>query len=187
MKMNKIYAIYAIKRFGLKEGLKRTIDHIKFIFTYEIPHSIKTFKKRDRRKKSWGTTKWVINRDGDFFLVECPQCNSQHVSFLKKRFVFECYKCRIIFSVYREDGVVKIIDYRDGDIKDFPRTSYRDIHPASIRRLGIEGDAPWWWQSKAVYRDLHNGMDAHGHQPYKILEHTKETSPQTCEDQCLTL
>ncbi len=180
--MSKIYAVYAIKRFGWVEGIKRTICHIKFIFSYEIPYSIETFKKRDRRKKAWGLTKWAINRDGDFFLVECPKCHTQHVSYLKSRKLFECYKCKIIFSVYREDGVVKIIDHRKGNIKDFPRTSYRDIYPDSFHRLGIEGDAPWWWRKKAVYRDLHDGMDAHRHKPYKIIEQTKEideSSPQT--------
>lgn len=181
MKMSKIYAIYAIRRFGLYEGIKRTIGHIKFIFSYEIPYSIKTFKKRDRRKKSWGTTKYAINRDGDLFLVECPECHSQYVWFVEGSKVFECYKCRIRFSVYREDGVVRLVDFRKGNIQYFPRTAYRDFYPDHFYTLGIEGDAPWWWGKKAVYRDLHDGMDAHRHQPYKIIEQIKESSPQTQE------
>ena len=180
--MIKIYAIYAIKRFGFREGIKRTIGHIGFIFSYEIPQKIIDFKKRDRRKKSSGTTKYAINRDGDLFLVECPECHRQHVWYEKGKKGFECYKCRIIFSVYREDGVVKLVDFRKGDIQYFPRTAYREFYPDHLYVLGIEGDAPWWWGKKAIYRDLHDGMDAHRHRAYKIMERTKESSPQTTED-----
>ena len=179
--MSKIYAIYAIKRFGFWEGIKRTIGHIKFIFTYEIPHKFITFKKRDRRKKAWGITKYAINRDGDLFLVECPQCHRQCIQFVEKKKIFECYKCRIRFSVYREDGIVRLVDFRKGNIQHFPRTAYRDIDSEKFYRLGIENDAPWWWRKKAIYQDLHNGMDAHGHKPYKIVEQVRESSPQTDE------
>ena len=138
-----------------------------------IRRKCRRWERRDRRQKSgWAGTKWAVRRDGDYFLVECPQCHSQKVWFYKDKGLFECiksYECKTVFSVYTEDGVVRLADHRRGDVR-FPARAVYDPG-CGLYRLGIEQSVPWWWSEKIrIERDLHGGLDAHRHQPYKIVD-----------------
>lgn len=138
-----------------------------YLFKGGLRRRYRRWRRIDRRKKSWGNYKWAINRDGDLFLTECPKCHSQNVSLNEKTKHFYCRKCDVIFEVYKEDGAVRIMDHRKGDV-DFPAVAVWD-KPCKVYRLGIRQDAPWWWESRAVLQDLHNGKDAHGHEKYKVV------------------
>ena len=140
------------------------------------------WKRRDTRPRDYGTVKWAIRRDGDYFLVECPSCHSQRLWFNKDRWAFECsrsYRCKTTFTVYTEDGVVELVDHRRGNVQ-FPARAKRDPG-CGLYRLGIEFDAPWWWDGLRIERDLHGGWDAHRHQPYQIVGGTLEQKEEECE------
>jgi hypothetical protein len=179
------YLVYAIKRFGWAEGLWR------WFRWHGSPHLIpgrirdryRQWKVIDRRKKkSYSRTVYSIDRDGDLYLVECPQChNTQSLSFyhckdedykpcrqcgIINRYHFHCYHCPIGFSVWMEDGMRKIQDHREGNVP-FPAKLVRDDN--GVYRLGIDREAPWWWRRSSLWNDLQpNGKDAHGHKPYEI-------------------
>ncbi len=130
------------------------------------------WRRRDRRLKVLGyaASKWAVNRDGDFGLVECPVCHDQSVWFVKEECVFVCGGGRSDghrFLVYLEDGVVQLRDHRCGDIRYFPAIAVND---GKDWHLGLTRDAPWWWRRREVYRDLRaDGKDGHGHKPYVVL------------------
>lgn len=194
------YLFYAIYRFGLAEGLIR-------YWKYELhPRNAWDWTKRRRRqyklvdrrpKKSWHRTVYAVDRDGDLFLVECPQCHdtqsiifnwdyerqSTYVDSVPAK-VFQCSMCSIGFRVYLEDGLRRIVDHRDG-VPPLPSKvvwdDNRTIH------LGISGDAPWWWRRREIERDLHDGKDAHGHKPYELVPVTPQASPGSCANSCETL
>jgi hypothetical protein len=166
------YLFYAVRRWGLWHGCYRYWLH------YLRPDNwwfwakqwYKEWRLIDRRKRlGWPRNVWAINRDGDLGLVECPKCNEfQTVTFCREDKSFECYVCDCHFDVYLEDGVVRLKDHREGNVKT-PTKAVTD--ETGILRLGIDRDAPWWWERKEVYRDYNpdNGMDGHGHYPYAIL------------------
>ena len=131
--------------------------------------------KLDRRPRGYGDTKYAINRDGDLFLVICPMCSYQHVGFNAVPATFQCpyAPCSTTFRVYTEDGVIRLVDHRRGDVA-LPAVAVYD--PAvKVYRLGVDADAPWWWKRREVHLDLYEGVDAHGHEPYLILQHGETT------------
>lgn len=169
MKEGAIYLVYACKRWGLLQGIRRWWEFhgSPLLWPKFIRRKYRHWKLIDRReKKTYSRTVYAINRDGDMYLVECPQChNTQHLWKEQKK-PFECNRCQIAFSVYTEDGVVRLKDHRAGNIP-LPAVAVRDDQ--GTWHLGIAKDAPWWWTRRTVERDLHEGKDGHGHYPYEII------------------
>lgn len=128
------------------------------------------WQRKDRREHGYGDTKYAINRDGDLYLVICPNCGWQNVDFDTAQRLFQCpySTCSAKFRVYTEDGVVKLVDHRRGEIR-LPAIAVYDPG-CKVYRLGVVEEAPWWWSRREVWPDLKpNGMDAHGHHPYEIV------------------
>lgn len=206
------YFVYATKRWGLAEGVKRTWKH------YVSP-SAQLFKYRqwaeerrriDRReKKNYSRTVYAINRDGDMYVVECPSCNdhqgvwcfrpserSPDGSYLREAFCdicqsvrrmhFHCGRCGIGFDVHLEDGFCKIQDHRDG-VPPFPTKLVIDDNGGY--HMGISADAPWWWKRTDGYRDYNpeNGKDGHGHELYRIYRNPPQMGPGQCEQEQIQL
>jgi hypothetical protein len=176
------YPLYSIARFGVRNGLWRIWEyhlHPKNAWHWTL-RRYRKLKLIDRRpKKGWNNTVYAVDRDGDLFLVECPKGHhTQHVFFNwnyeeKKACTnsvppktFECLSCGIGFRVYLEDGLRRIRDHRDGTPPLPSMVVWDDNHEL---HLGISKDAPWWWKRREIYRDLHDGKDAHGHKPYEIF------------------
>lgn len=121
----------------------------------------------NRPRDNYGTGKWAINRDGDYYLVECPSCHRQCISRDKAHGRFICSYCDIGFVVYTEDGAFSFRDYREGNV-NFPANLVWD--EAGNGYLGLTEDAPWWWRRRDIYRDLRkDGKDGHGHQLYETV------------------
>lgn len=180
------YPLYGIARFGFWDAMWRT-----WVYHVHPKNSIEWLAKRirayhliDRRKRGYGRTVYAVDRDGDLYLVECPQCHDTQSLFFNRHTdeervwfdesmpdrVFHCSRCSIIFSVYLEDGLRKIRDHRTGN-PPIPTRVVRDDMGAY--HLGISVEAPWWWKRYEIWPDLQNegkkaGYDAHGHYPYKI-------------------
>ena len=200
------YLPYAIKRFGFWDGVSRTWKH------YVSP-SAQLFKyqewRRERRKidrrekKSWSRQVYCIDRDGDLYLVECPQCHdtqglwchrpweilteAQQEAGMReapcdscggepKRTHFHCGRCAIGINVYTEDGLRKLRDHRDGNP---PNPTYAVCDDSGNLHFGIAADAPWWWKRREVYFDYNpeNGKDAHGHHQYETFPNSPQQSP----------
>lgn len=172
--------------------LRRRIK--RWLVLHPIRIRYRRWAQRDRRKR-WsgsGTRKYAINRDGDMFIVECPQCHREvGLSYKKNRETrkasFVCSHCAVWISVYLEDGVVEMRDHRKGNIPERAIAAYDP--GASIWRLGIGRDAPWWWTRRTICRDLQaSGKDAHGHKTYRVVEstvkkcHSEATSPERAEE-----
>jgi ribosomal protein S27E len=168
-----LYLFYAIRRFGWADGLHR-------FWTYHLHpknawdwarDAYKAWRLVDRRKKLRGYSRniYLVNRDGDLGVVECPECHRlQGLVFERISYVFNCSHCGVTFQVYLEDGLVTARDHREGSIP-LPGKCTEDDH--GIYHLGINRDAPWWWGRKTIYRDYNpeTGKDGHGHKPYSIV------------------
>ena len=179
------YLIYAIQRFGFREGLRRYwAYHLSPVNWYEwLKTRYTEWRLRDRRKKlGWSRTVYVVNRDGDFGLIECPQCNQfQTLYFQRETRDFDCCTCGLRFDVYLEDGLVKMQDHREGNLPT-PGTCVEDN--TGRWHIGIAEDAPWWWKRKSIHRDFNpnTGRDGHDHYPYAILPpRPQQPGPGDCE------
>lgn len=174
------YWLYAIQRFPFKIAMRQIWRHsvVPTLTADRLRWHWRRWRAKDRRKKqSWGTAKFAVNRDGDYFLVECPQCGTQDIWFNKAP-AFECEYCHIAFTVYLEDGIVKIRDHRKGNAR-LPASMVFDPG-AQIWRLGITLDASWWWNRRQIQRDLHDdGMDAHQHREYTIVAQPRHEQSET--------
>lgn len=174
------YFFYATMRWGLREGV------VRFWRFRLAPHNWVEWAQRrhhewklvDRRPKlrNYNRTVYAVNRDGDLGVVECPRCNQIQSLYYQRKDAeigntppgwFSCYSCDIIFKVYLEDGLRKIVDHREG-VPPLPSIIVYD--DTGIIHLGISADAPWWWHRAQIHRDFNpaNGKDGHGHQPYLI-------------------
>jgi hypothetical protein len=169
-----MYLAYAVRRFGLRDGFRRfAVFSVWPVLVLRGPRrAFRRWRRRDRRERARGHagSKWAVNRDGDYGLVECPACHDQGVWFDREKRVFACRGgVGHRFRVHLEDGVVQLRDHRRGDIVHFPATAVYD-DAGKAWRLGLADDAPWWWARKEVYRDLRpDGKDGHGHQAYELL------------------
>jgi len=169
-----MYLFYAVRRFGLADGLRRFLVYSVWpILVLRAPRrAFQRWLKRDRRERLRGywNSKWAINRDGDLFLVECPVCHDQYVHYFQDERVFACSGgMGHRFRVHLEDGVRQLIDHRRDNIVHFPAVAVYD-DAAKTYHLGISKDAPWWWKRKEVYRDLRpDGYDGHKHKLYELL------------------
>jgi len=122
------------------------------------------------------TDLYAVNRDGDLFYIECPNCHN--VELIKRTF-FGCKHCMENFSVYCEDGLrhypvnsdfgslssrdtIKLIQLKDNDYFYIP------LYGRNEKRVnGLKGKYP---NMKIINldRDLQNdNRDAHGHCKYK--------------------
>jgi hypothetical protein len=164
------YLLWVLKTDTFPNNIKRWWKH--FASPYAIVRYwilwftllFQEYKKVDRRKKMEGASNvWLINRDGDYFVPECPTCHTTHLCFVKEKSYFECYMCSQFVSIYLEDGIILALDHRRGNI---PLPTYVVIDDNNKWHIGIEEEAPSWWQRREIYRDLHNGKDAHGHHYY---------------------
>lgn len=200
------YLPYAVERFGFFDGISRVWKwHASPTAQYqEFKRWLRRRSLIDRReKKSWSRQVYCIDRDGDFYLVECPQCHdtqglwchrpwdilteAQQEAGIKeapcdscggepKRIHFHCGRCGIGIIVYTEDGLRKMRDHRDG-VPPLPTHAVCD--EGGKWHLGIYADAPWWWTRREVCRDYNpeTGKDAHGHERYKTFPNTPQQSP----------
>ena len=179
------YFRYAIKRFGFAEGLRRWWKYEASPMRWPrlIRERIQEYNLIDRREKcSYAHRTYAVDRDGDLYLMECPQCHQVqsvtvyhwqtddpcHRCGKTGETHFHCYHCSDIgFNVYLEDGLREILDHRTGNPPN-PAKAVRDEQ--NKYRMGIDADAPWWWRRYEVWYDYNpkNGKDAHGHKPYVI-------------------
>ena len=155
---------------------------------WKLKGQYRKWKKRDQRPKSnHAYTKYAINRDGDLFLVECPQCGNQVTKWIESERHFCCFMndCWIAFRVDTEDGVIKLFDHREGNIALSKTIAY---DPAGQWRIGIYDDAIWWWDKRTLYRDLQpSGRDAHDHGKYEILGRVSNYGGKVKEDEYFTV
>lgn len=169
------YFVTGIARFGFWDALRRWWRyhlHPRNAIEWGV-RKYHRWRLLDRRNKSWPRTVFAVNRDGDFFLVECPSCHATQGPWIISGCArclepgphFHCDRCDIGFQVNLEDGVVRILDHRTG-VPPLPTTLVRET--SGTWHLGISRDAPWWWGRKELLRDLRDGKDAHGHAPYRV-------------------
>jgi ribosomal protein S27E len=181
------YFFYAKGRWGTAEAVKRVWEfhlHPRNLVT-GARERYREWRLVDRRKKkSYSSTVYAVDRDGDLYLVECPKChNTQSVVITRRSDEsctrcgkegithFHCFRCSDDFGwdVYLEDGLRELKDHREGNPPN-PCIVVRD--DSNVYRLGIDREAPWWWRRSQVWYDFNpdNGKDAHGHQPYFIWD-----------------
>jgi nitrate/TMAO reductase-like tetraheme cytochrome c subunit len=121
----------------------------------------------------------IINRDGDNFFVECPNCHSTD---LNGQRILSCRSCHTHFQPYYEDGCTTFnVETDHGTI------SANDV----ISVIGLKGKDDYFkkilhgrndYEEKLnklkekypnlkvirIYRDLQkNGKDSHGHERYR--------------------
>ena len=168
-----IYLIYAVRRFGFADGVRRWWscqgNPINWWEWAKERYLAWRFIDRRKKRRSGYHTVYAVNRDGDYGLVECPLCNQfQHIHFSREMKAFECFHCIAAFRVYLEDGLLGVRDHREGNIST-PAMMVED--DGGVFHLGIDMCAPWWWRRRKVYRDYNpnNGKDGHGHELYDIL------------------
>jgi len=195
------YLPYAVERFGWVDGFRRWWRyHASPAAQYE---TFRYWRKRrsliDRReKKSWSQTVHIIDRDGDFYIVECPQCNDVHGLWCHRPWEkitdeqweagvretycdqcqkdrkshFHCSRCDIGIDLHWEDGYHRMKDHREGR-PPLPIQAVKDDN--GKWHLGIHADAPWWWTRREVCRDYRpeTGKDAHGHEKYRTYPNPK--------------
>lgn len=188
------YFFYATWRWGLAEGIKR-------YWTYHLhPRNIierwarryRVWKRIDRRdKQGYSRSVYAVDRDGDLYLVECPQCSRIDIFFNwdyenKKAYTdtvppkaFQCSMCEIGFTVYLEDGLRRLRDHRKG-VPPLPSIVVWD--DTGTCHLGIAKDAPWWWRRREIYRDYDpdTGKDGHGHYKYEIFPVKSSNMNEAC-------
>lgn len=120
----------------------------------------------------------IVDRDGENFFIECPDCHSTDLNSMR---LISCKKCHTHFTLYFEDG------FKDQDV-------FTDGYPVSDREkvkiIALKGKNDYFkhilypkydndgdlkklkdkypeMRIITIYRDLHNGKDAHQHQKYK--------------------
>ena len=47
-------------------------------------------------------TLWIVNRDGDRYYIECPDCHTTNLNNIR---LFGCKSCHTRFTIYGEDGI----------------------------------------------------------------------------------
>lgn len=171
----KNYLLYSIKRWGIGKGLSMwwEFQASPQAISKSLKRKYKLWKLTDRRKKrNWSRKVYAANRDGDYYLIECPECHDQQrFYYVKENHNFEC-GCGVIFQVYLEDGLLEIEEHRDGNLL-LPTKMVQD--DMGHWHTGITVDAPWWWTRRDLYPDLQeNGKDGHGHYEYKIVGRRQE-------------
>jgi len=121
----------------------------------------------------------VVNRDGDLYYIECPECHSTD---LTARRLLTCRDCHTTFNLYFEDGYQRFsvitnfgrVDGYNGKMK------LMELKPNAYFKtqlLGRNDKATALNEIKkkypdmkiiTLYRDLSkNGKDAHDHAKYK--------------------
>jgi hypothetical protein len=129
--------------------------------------------KDNRPRRHSPRVKYAIDRDGDLFIVECPVCHYENgLYWNSEEKFFECERgvhCQAKFKVYTEDGIIKFLDHKEGDI---PYKNYTIFKIDSEWHAGINEEVFWFFPKRVLYRRdlvLNNGKDSHGHDYYLIL------------------
>jgi len=116
----------------------------------------------------------TVNRDGDWFYVECPRC---HGTDLHRDWYVACRNCHTFFDLNPEDGLKTIqVANQYGhvsayeDIKlvklDPNDDQYKIIYGRNKDRLQELKEKYPNLEIRIMERDLRNGKDAHGHSQY---------------------
>lgn len=119
----------------------------------------------------------TVNRDGDRYYVECPQCHSTD---LNTQRITSCRRCHTHFTFHSEDGVANIKVQADfssisaggevtllqlGGSKDY---FYRELLPRNSKCIDDLRQTYPNLKVTRLHRDLQeDGKDAHSHAPYK--------------------
>lgn len=119
----------------------------------------------------------TVNRDGDLFYIECPECHSTD---LNSKRIISCKSCHTHFSIYLEDGfksisvltehgtignhkeVIKLMELKPGD--------YSKVNLLGRNEGRLNEIKEKYPDMKVIklYKDLQkNGKDAHYHDEYK--------------------
>ena len=119
---------------------------------------------------------FVVNREGDKYYIECPECHSTNIQ--SRRF-FSCCKCHTHFQAYLEDGFsihrvlmqggsintneeIKLVYLKPSDY--FCHIIYgRNDRPEIIDKIKAKHPEA---KIVKIARDLRRGKDAHGHSRY---------------------
>jgi len=122
---------------------------------------------------------FTVNRDGDLYYIECPEC---HSTALTSKRLLGCKSCHTRFSLYFEDGFRSLsvitnsgtVSGSNGKIK------LLELKPKAYFKsqlLGRNDNPKAMSDLKKKYPDLKviilnkdlqkDGKDAHGHQQYK--------------------
>ena len=122
------------------------------------------------------TSLHVVNRDGDLFYIECPNCHNTEL--ISRRF-FGCKHCMENFSVYCEDGLkyysinsdfgslssgdtIKLIRLKRNDYFCVPLYGRNEKRIEELKKEYPD------MEIINLYRDLQNdNKDAHSHCEYK--------------------
>jgi hypothetical protein len=119
----------------------------------------------------------VVNRDGDLYYVECPECHGVDLHTIE---LFACRSCHTFFKAYTEDGLITFtVENEGGGLGTygkkvkllkllFSHDTYKILHGRNEHRLSeLESKYPEL-QVITLERDLNKiGCDAHGHSKYK--------------------
>lgn len=120
----------------------------------------------------------VVNRDGDLYFIECPEC---HTTDINAQRIFGCRKCHVRFCVYAEDGIssfcvqtesgtvtpfdkkIKILQLKKGDYFHKNHLPRNDGQMSTLKAAFPE------MKVITLYRDFQkeSGKDAHGHERYR--------------------
>ena len=103
----------------------------------------------------------TVNRDGDKFYIECPECHSTD---LDKQRIFGCKDCHTRFTVYLEDG----FDSIDVDTDFGSLGSYE-----GIKVVALKGDDSGFGD----YKVLHGRNQRDG-----VLEEIRKKYPKIISD-----
>lgn len=120
----------------------------------------------------------AVNRDGDLYFIECPECHTTNVNALK---LFGCKSCHTRFSLYGEDGFKSFrVESESGPVSAHSNRIHllqlktgdyfvKEHLPRNDGQLGELKKAFPEMKVIELSRDFRSdtGKDAHGHQRYK--------------------
>ena len=119
----------------------------------------------------------AVDRDGDLFYIECPNCHSTD---LNTKSLIACRKCHTFFNIYFEDGFHKYTVFTDfGEINGYdnkikliqlkPKDYFKfKLHGKNENKLSKLKEKYPDMKVITLYRDLgDDGMDAHRHEKYR--------------------
>ncbi len=121
---------------------------------------------------------YTVNRDGDLFFIECPECHTTDINAVR---VFGCRKCHTRFSLYAEDGIdslcvetesgtvtpsdneIKLLQLKKGDYFLKNHLPRNDGQIATLKAAFPE------MKVIKLHRDFNkkSGKDAHDHERYR--------------------
>ena len=133
----------------------------------------------------------MADRDGDRYYVECPECHSMRD--IRAKRIMACGSCFTHFNLYFEDGHRRIdlttqdpwisggdeikVLWTKGKREGTPYILYgRNNHKNRLDKLRETYPDMY---IETIERDLHGGMDAHGHERYTTYDVKPRESAET--------